>query len=723
VLNGVEQKPEQWIDGQRSIEAMGSVSYFDTDCAQVHVREKHSIAFAPVGLDLLPKLGTACKAVQKELDDERKRLVAIRPRLLQSPHATGITAVGRLLKSLSEKTDVAALEALASLSEVDGKRLRDLPSLLGNDPVKQAHEFRNRGKKLAALAATFRDAHKALSDGALAELRALAGDCERKTKAAEVAAKFNFSNDPLASIGEDVWRELWEAARRYSAVALPDREFPVVESEDAVCVLCQQPLTDLAKNRLQRFEKFILDDTAQQAETARQAVTAVTDFIDGLPLWDQGIRDQIEDIRVVNAAIHKQVRQALSVLLRRWRAVQAAKSSGNWGIAGVPTVAGIEAVCSELETVAKSQVAAAGEIERSAKDDERKKLEAELGELRAREWLGTVLGDVKVHLTQLAEIQKLNVCIDESKTHKITAKSKALAKEYATDQLRDAFASEIKRMHQGLRRLNVELATAAGEIGSPHYKVQLIGAHDTAIETIVSEGEHQCIALAAFLSELATQQSRSAIVFDDPVTSLDHHWRGCFARRLAEEAQVRQVIVFTHDIVFLHDLMSGADDLGAPIALRQLHANREHSGCVTDGLPWVAQKTVQRVDQLEKEARATQADYDAGNDEQYETAICRVYDNLRATVERAVEEWVFRGVVVRHRDYINLKDLRFVAVVTVTHCERIQKLFSRCCEITKAHDRSSLRSFGVPRPDEALTDIAELRAAVDELRNLQKALT
>ena len=722
-LDGVQQKPEQWVDGQRPVEALGSVSFFDTDCAAVHVREKHNIAFTPVGLDLLPKLGTACKDVQKHLDDERKKLEAIRPRFLQLPQAMGATAVGKLLKSLSDKTDITELDTLASLSDAERQRLKDLTVLLANDPAKQAQELRNRSRRIGALAATLRQALGALSDDALAGLRGLAADFERKTKAAEAAAKLNFSDDPLAGVGDDVWRELWEAARRYSTVAFRDRAFPVVEGKDAVCVLCQQPLGGAAKDRLQRFERFVSDETATQAATAKRAVDLAIGVINGLPLRDQAIREQLQDVAVVNAAIHKRARLALAALLRRRRTVQAAKSSANWEMPGLATDTKIEDICSHLESAAKLQAAAAAEIERTAKADERKKLEAELAELKAREWLGTVVGDVKEHLTRLAELQKLKVCIDETKTNKVTAKSKALAKEYATDQLRDAFASEIKRMQQGVRRLNVELAAAAGEFGSSYYMIQLIGAHDTAVEDIVSEGEHQCIALAGFLSELATQQSRSAIVFDDPVNSLDHLWRGCFARRLVEEAQDRQVVVFTHDIVFLHDLMSGADELAVPISLCRVQSNRDQCGCVADGLPWVAQKTVQRIDQLEKDARATQPDYDAGHDEQYEAGICRVYDNLRATVERAVEEWVFRGVVVRHRDYINLKDLRLVTAVTVTHCERLQKLFQHCCDITQAHDRSTLRSFGVPRPDQALADLTELRTIVDELKSLQKAMS
>ena len=43
---------------------------------------------------------------------------------------------------------------------------------------------------------------------------------------------------------------------------------------------------------------------------------------------------------------------------------------------------------------------------------------------------------------------------------------------------------------------------------------------------------------------------RSAIVFDDPVLSLDHRWRKRVAKRLVEETKNRQVIVLTHDLVF-----------------------------------------------------------------------------------------------------------------------------------------------------------------------------
>ena len=278
-------------------------------------------------------------------------------------------------------------------------------------------------------------------------------------------------------------------------------------------------------------------------------------------------------------------------------------------------------------------------------------------------------------------------------------------------------------MQQGVRRLNVELATAPGGYGSMYYRVQLVGARDADVGSVVSEGEHRCIALAGFLSELATEESKSAVIFDDPVTSLDHHWRECFARRLVKEAADRQVIVFTHDIVFLHDLIAGAQQAGAPIELRRVQANRDHCGFVDEGLPWIAQKTLPRIDELEKRTRASRKDFDDHNDDIYERGIYSVYSDLRATIERAIEEHFFRGTVIRHQDYISLISLKKVTAMTLDHCERLQKLFKRCCDITSAHDRSSLRSFGVPTPDDALDDLAELRNLVDDVKGKQKLIS
>jgi len=79
---------------------------------------------------------------------------------------------------------------------------------------------------------------------------------------------------------------------------------------------------------------------------------------------------------------------------------------------------------------------------------------------------------------------------------------------------------------------------------------------------VLSDGEQGAIALADFLTEVGTNPTAAGIVFDDPVTSLDLPRREKIAARLVAEAQRRQVIVFTHDLVFVNQLYKAADDSG-----------------------------------------------------------------------------------------------------------------------------------------------------------------
>ena len=239
---------------------------------------------------------------------------------------------------------------------------------------------------------------------------------------------------------------------------------------------------------------------------------------------------------------------------------------------------------------------------------------------------------------------------------------------------------------------------------------------------MLSEGEHRCIALAGFLAELATADIESAIVFDDPVCSLDHRWRQNVAQRLVEEAATRQVIVFTHDIVLLHDLLDRATESGVPVHLQRVYHSADGFGTVTDELPWKTQNTLQRIDYLEKKQREAVQCQQAGDDDRYEKMVSDIYTELRATIERAIEECLFNRVVVRHRDYINMRQLAKVSVLDGSDCTFLLTLHKRCCDITQAHDPSTGRNRSAPNSKDVAKDISEIAGWVRALRERQKSI-
>jgi hypothetical protein len=131
-------------------------------------------------------------------------------------------------------------------------------------------------------------------------------------------------------------------------------------------------------------------------------------------------------------------------------------------------------------------------------------------------------------------------------------------------------------------------------------------------------------------------------------------------------------------------------------------------------------KIAERVDSLEKRARAmvqVRADED---EETYKRITKHFYDDLRAAWERALEEVAFAHVVMRHRDYIKVQDLVRVSALTEQDCQSWRDNFAKCCGLMAGHDESRGRNRAMPEPEDILADVKTLGAWVQDLRDRQK---
>jgi len=224
------------------------------------------------------------------------------------------------------------------------------------------------------------------------------------------------------------------------------------------------------------------------------------------------------------------------------------------------------------------------------------------------------------------------------------------------------------------------------------------------------------------LTELAIASHQSALVFDDPVSSLDHRWRKQVAKRLVEEAELRQIIVFTHDLVFVNDLRGFANDNKRAIQFVTVSRGKPGTGVVADGLPWKAQSVEERIDGLEKAARAAKTLYENNQEQEYQAEAFSIYNHLRASWERAIEDIAFFHIILRHRDYMDTKNLKKVTALTESACDAFQVGYKKCCDTIDAHDPSSGRNAAAPPPNELLQDIQALKDWTVALRDLQKKI-
>ncbi|WP_434470857.1 hypothetical protein [Aeromonas veronii] len=226
-------------------------------------------------------------------------------------------------------------------------------------------------------------------------------------------------------------------------------------------------------------------------------------------------------------------------------------------------------------------------------------------------------------------------------------------------------------------------------------------------------GEQRAIAIASFLAEIKLGKGRGGIVFDDPVSSLDHRRRWEVAYRLALESLTRQVIVFTHDIYFLCILEQKIEELGSMLSKNYIRRTAQGYGVHSQELPFDVVGTKDRLARLRQElveVRRTQKD---GDEDEHRRLTAFCYGRLRLAWERCVEEVLLNGAVQRFGEGVSTQRLKSV-VVTDDDYREVDAGMSKCSKFE--HDAATIVGrLPIPEPDELEQDIARLAAWRDTI--------
>ena len=592
---GAETDPREWAGGSED-DFVSRVSVFDTQCAAVYLTEKTDVAFRPFGLDLFDKLVKACKAVRAKLESEQRALGTNALAALQGMIPEG-TAVARFLVNVSSLTKPEAVHALAQLSAEEEARLalleKSLLDLQANDPEKLTRQLTLRAGRIQALVRHLKDLEVALSDGAVKAVFDARTEGRRKSEEAKRLREATFPQGLLRGTGTDPWAMLWEAARRFSQEqAYPDKTFPVVE-DASQCVLCQQGLDHKASHRLEQFEGFVASTVERELRQIREDYARRRKAFVDFKTTTEAIDETLKEIRIEHEPVSDAIWAALVANERRRAAVAAALSEDKDLASDCPallsSVLDAEALSVQIDQRIKT-------LRTSANDQTRKSMMAEVQDLRARKMLDLHQQAVLDDIERRKKYAAYGLCIDDTKTQAITAKSTSVTKTAVSQKLKKSFQEELTRL--SFRHVEVELKELGGADGVFYHKLTLTRAPGVELPKVVSEGEQRCLSIAAFFAELSTADDPSGIVFDDPVSSLDFQWRNGVAKRLVEESKARQVVVFTHDVVFLLTLRQYADELGIEPLDQHVRSLSKGAGVCSEELPWVALPVKKKIGYL-----------------------------------------------------------------------------------------------------------------------------
>jgi hypothetical protein len=436
-----------------------------------------------------------------------------------------------------------------------------------------------------------------------------------------------------------------------------------------------------------RFEQFITSDLRGQATQLQTTITAI---IEGLP-----------DITVLSATIEAELRgapepiasaaaKAVSLLDRR---VDAARRVA----AGAPTTpmdAGID--LDPIDAYARAQDETA-QRHADLRDEQRQRaLLRKRDELRARATGIAADSEIRDHVAGLARLARLEHAVAQLNTQRISAKLRELQQLAITERLRKAVEEELSHLHPVIKAVQI---TGQASKGQTLIHLTLKADGKAKITHVLSDGEQRALALAFFLAELAVSEERSAIVLD--------------ARRLATEAQRRQVVVLTHDMVFVHLLQEAADELGVGLHGRTLQRAFAHIGMVSDELPLKMLAPAKQLHDLAHRLRFELRPTHARQDPAYEQEADRWVMDLRKTYDHVIEATMLNGSVRRFHAHVRVRQLHGIKW-TPDRAQRIDTAMSKASP--KAHHEALALHPTPHTPDELQAMLDELTALYDEMR-------
>lgn len=698
-LDRTNTRAHQWTKGQASTPELSAIGVFDAAAASIHVTGTNEIAYTPFPLLVLGRLARAADNLKLKLNAEIQQLESQIPPSVVNHQCSKETAPGKLLSNLSGKTKPESLSALATLTDSEKAELQALKRDFADDPTAIATRNLQLAQRLESLSATIAGVAAALNEGPLQAILLLKTVISTKSEAARLDAERRFAGDPMIA-GTALWQQLWEAARAYGETEGHVGEaFPKTD-EDALCILCQQPLDEVAADRLARFEAFVVDELGKQIKAAQGELHQAINFA-GVEYLQ--IR-RIADIRdYLDRAGEPILAQSIGRFLIQaaWRRRWLTRAQGTEPITAAPPI--YDAPIRIISTTVENLKAKARALQGAATSPERRALKNRLDELSDREWISVVKDDVLRAIRIFHGIERLKALLPQTARAKITVESTRLAKLLVTDRLRDRFAAEVSEL--GIHRLRVELKQERSEAGQPRFKVCFVAKPSENVGLVLSEGETRCLAIAAFLAELETAAGVSGIVLDDPISSLDHFFRQKVAARLASEAKQRQVIVFTHDIPFLAQLQQACKDAHTEQLTRLVSRGGDRPGFCFDEAPATHRPVEDAIESLRRNLANKRRIYDLGDTPKWAECVIGFGGTLRQLWERAVED-VVSPVLTRWTHKVNTPGFIQLTAITPADHQTMRQGFGQCS--IWEHYQPAAGNIPLPSADEIIAEVENL---------------
>lgn len=684
------------------------IAFYDEHCGDSYLTTEAEISYRPSAVKLLEDLAGVCAGVSRVIDTWKQEKSQPKPLPKVDPHGSAAEFLRDLSASTTDAAVAAAIQCPPDAAEQLEEQKKVVARLRVSNPSQEKAQLVETSEALTTIADHLEALDKKIGVQAEKQLAILIKNAKSAQEAANLASRRTFANEPLSEVGSSVWKALWNAAESYSKVAYPDHEFPYT-SDGAVCVLCQQQLGADAVGRLERFQQFVVDTTAAEAQRAQ---SKRDDYLEELERWKDRptkISKAITKLELQDDPRVEMLDSILDDLRTRTCDLVAGKETRPVDVTTTVTVLREDAASHRDQAESMDSAGFEGQLTQAEAK------ERQLCDQIAMRDGWQLIEDER---TRLQEKDKLEKKLSETNTGSITKKVGELTRAYVTQEAGEFFNREAQNL--GLEHVWFR-ATKARQ-GSQLHKAEFRDARSgTKLTDVLSEGEQTSLGFVGFLTEAHFDASKSALIFDDPVSSLDHMKREAVARRIVELAKDRQVVVFTHDVPFTMLLRKAADQFKVSYATRGIEKRRKaEPGYATEHHPWNAKDAAQRVDTLRREIAALRRSEKGMSEEDYQRETEKIAGHMSQTWERIISQVIGEPLVDFMSLEVRVGKLRIVGCVTEQDVKTYDDSYSRISGWASRHDPHPELNYVPPTVEELNGEIEVIADWLNRVKKYQR---
>ncbi|WP_312762203.1 AAA family ATPase [Epilithonimonas sp.] len=678
---------------------------FDGNSVLKHLENKNEFEFRPAGLSFFADYTNAIVRVEQKLNAE-----------IQSKQSSndfsiwfdGNSEIKTLVQNLNAETKIEDLKKYTPFSDENKTQKEAIQKqydelLLAS---KGKEEKIKNLEKIKSLLVQNKQAIEKLNQffttDVISKVKTAITDCVSKEATAKAEGIENFKTEKIHGVGTEEWKNFIVSAETFAKTQ--KTENAVYPKNGDNCLLCQQPLSDEAQKLISNYWSFIKSVAEQNAKQAQDKLDEIKKKYENLN-FDLFPQDNTLTVWLTEKFPNELEALKLKLTEQKTLAQNIVSDIQN------KTATERTALQISVEQHTTIETAIDEDIKLLKEDEQSKELEKLLNSkilLEHKEKFNTHFSKFETFVNNQIWIKKATKADYAKQT--ITKTEKALSNKYFNQKYIDDFNEECQKLNGNF---GIDI-NHTGSAGKSYRQLKLKGKNPNAV---LSEGEQKVIAIADFLAEMHLSEVNKGIIFDDPVTSLDNDRKKQIAERLAFQATLKQVIIFTHDLVFFYHIKNFSKKYLNGISNSFAHHSLERESPLCGKV--VANTSPANEGQYHEPTKAESwlaKSKSANGNERIDCSKAGL-SALRTSYEALAIFTILGGTVQRFDPQIRmgrLKDIKFDKSLIETIVEKHGEI----SDLIEGHLPSD--EFGIiPSPELLEEQIGNFKSLKEQLKNLQ----